>query len=83
MVFIFTVHFIYSFAHSQTFMECQVWAWHCTTQHSAFEGCQNDTPECLLYPLTVHPMCFLISRKIIAYSLAKYKREHLAQLTRW
>lgn len=40
MVGIFAMHFIYSFAHSQTFLECQIWEGHCTSPKSC-------PPECL------------------------------------
>ena len=56
-VFIFAMHFISSLAQSQTFLECQVWAWHCTML------CLPGVPTWNTWApgvgsLTVHPLWF-------------------------
>lgn len=78
-VFLFTRHFIYSLAHSQTFTECQVGAGHCRTLR--LMGAPKWYPGCLLqiFPQSTHPVWFLIFWKTVIYSLARWKREHLAQ----
>lgn len=69
---------LYSLTHSQTFVECQAPVWHCPRL------CLPGVPKwytwgSAVWPLTAHPVWFLISWKTITYALAKWKREHLAQ----
>lgn len=81
VVFIFTTHFTYSCAHSQTCTECQVRACHCPAP--GLPG----VPEWHTWvpaeePLTTWPVGFLISWETMTYSLAEGEREHLARALR-
>ena len=77
-LFIFTAHFICSFAHSQASVACQVWA--CCGSTVCLQGPPSDTPEyrggAAHSPSTVF---FILLR---ACSLAEWGREQLAQAPR-